>query len=43
MRELLNIPYSKYYTDERVVDLFIPDEDRCCGSIHLQYVRNDCV
>ncbi|NLY96236.1 MAG: alpha/beta hydrolase, partial [Clostridiaceae bacterium] len=37
MRELLNIPYSKYYTDERVVDLFIPDEvksDKCIFFIH---------
>lgn len=37
MKELLNIPYSKFYTDERLVDLFIPDEiksDKCIFFIH---------
>ncbi len=37
MKELLNIPYSKFYTDERLVDLFIPDDiksDKCIFFIH---------
>lgn len=37
MKELFNIPYSKYYTEDRLVDLFIPDEiksDKCIFFIH---------
>lgn len=37
MKELFDIPYSKFYTDERLVDLFLPDEiksDKCIFFIH---------